>query len=156
MSLQQDYRPKSFKTFIGNEDVVESLTKILKRKKIPSAFLFTGPSGCGKTTIPRIIARMFKVDHDFKELNAANDRGIKPIRALIDDMSFQPLHGDKKFILLDEAHMITGTAQEALLKALEEPPPWVTWLICTTNPEALKGTLKRRCHNYELSADILK
>ena len=151
MSLQVDYRPKSFKTFIGNKNVLDSLKPILKRDNPPSAFLFTGQGGTGKTTLARIIKRALKCsDSDWKELNAADDRGIDGVRELIKKMSFNPLSGNKKVFLLDEAHMLTKPSQEALLKALEEPPEYVHWILCTTNPETLKQTLKRRCHAYEL------
>lgn len=156
MSLQTEYRPKNFKTFFGNQDVILSLRQILKRdKNPPAAFMFTGPGGTGKTTMGRIIARALRCKKaDFKEVNGSNDRSIKGVRALIESMKFAPLAGEKKVILIDEAHMLTNEAQEALLKALEEPPEYVHWILCTTNPEKLKPTLKRRCHIYEL--ELLK
>ncbi|RKZ35231.1 MAG: hypothetical protein DRQ49_19750 [Gammaproteobacteria bacterium] len=151
MSLQVQYRPKSFKTFIGNEHVIESLSAILQREQPPAAFLFTGMGGTGKTTIGRIVARMLKCKKTgFKELNSADDRGIDGIRKIINGMKYAPLDGGKKVILLDEAHMLTKPSQEALLKALEEPPKHIHFIVCTTNPETLKQTFKRRCHAYEL------
>jgi DNA polymerase-3 subunit gamma/tau len=153
MSLQVFYRPKSFKTFVGNKNVLKNLSIVLKRESPPAAFLFTGPPGTGKTTLARIVKSKLKCsDADFKELNASNDRGIDAIRELIDNMKFAPLSGNRKIILLDEAHMLTKPAQEALLKSLEEPPSYVHWCICTTNPENLKEAFKRRCHTYELEA----
>ena len=161
LSLQTQYRPKSFKTFIGNEDVIGSLITILERDKPPAAFLFTGQGGTGKTTLGRIVARLLKCKkEDFKELNSADDRGIDGIRQLLNSMKYASLGGGKKVFLLDEAHMLTKPSQEALLKALEEPPPHVHFIICTTNPEALKQTFKRRCHSYELdslkNSDLMK
>ena len=152
MSLQIQYRPNSFKTFVGNEDVLSSLTELLKRKNPPVAFLFTGTGGTGKTTLGRIMAKMLGCKKaDFQELNSADDRGIDGIRKIISGMQYTALGGGRKVILLDEAHMLTKPSQEALLKALEEPPGYVHWIICTTNPETLKQTFKRRCHGYELS-----
>lgn len=152
MSLQVRYRPASFKNFAGNETVVESLKEVLDREDIPSSFLIIGPSGCGKTTLGRIISKYLGCHKDdFLELNTANDRGIGAIRKILDDMNYAPMSGKKKVILLDEAHQITGPAQESLLKAIEEPPAHVHFIICTTNPEALKDTFKRRCHIYEVS-----
>jgi len=161
MSLQVDYRPKSFKTFVGNEDAIESLKAVLDRETPPSAFLFTGPAGTGKTTLARIVKNALKcANADFKEINASDDRGIDGVRKIIEGMRFTPLAGARKVILLDEAHMLTKPSQEALLKALEEPPPYVNFCICTTNPESLKIAFRRRCHQYGLQplkdAHILK
>ena len=152
MPLHTSYRPKKLKSIIGNDAIKDSLKGLLKRKEIPPAFLFSGPSGCGKTTFARVLKNELKVsDTDFIELNAADDRGIEAVRALREGMKLAPLIGDKKVILLDEAHMITATAQEALLKLLEEPPSHVHIVLCTTNPEKLKTTLKRRCHHYAVT-----
>lgn len=153
MSLQVLYRPKSFKTFAGNDEIKKNIQEILKRKNPPSSFLIVGPSGCGKTTLGRIIARGLgcKKD-DYKEMNAASDRTLPAIRKIIDDMKYTPMSGKKKVVLFDEVHGILGATQEALLKALEEPPSHVHFILCTTNPEALKDTFKRRCHIYEVRA----
>ena len=151
MSLHVKYRPTNFKTIIGNDDLKVSLGSVLKRENPPPAFLFIGPSGCGKTTFGRMLKYAFKVsDADYKELNAADDRGIDAVRALIQSMKYAPLSGNNKLYLLDEVHQITSVAQESLLKSLEEPPPYVHWALCTTNPEALKDTLIRRCLVYEV------
>lgn len=151
MSLQVLYRPKTFKMFAGNDEIKKNLTEILQRKNPPSSFLIVGPSGCGKTTLGRIIAKMLgcKPD-DYKEMNAASDRTLPAIRKVIDDMKYTPMAGKKKVILFDEVHGILGATQEALLKALEEPPSHVHFILCTTNPEALKDTFKRRCHIYDV------
>lgn len=152
MSLPVQYRPSSFANFHGNEGIIESVKCVVVRKTPPSAFLITGPSGCGKTTLGRIIARGLRCKLScFQELDSASDRGIEAIRAILRDLQYPPLDGDKKIILFDEAHGLTKPAQEALLKSLEEPPDYVHFILCTTNPEALKDTLKRRCHNYEVS-----
>jgi DNA polymerase-3 subunit gamma/tau len=151
MSLQVLYRPKSFKTFAGNDEIKKNLQEIVKRKNPPSSFLIVGPSGCGKTTLGRIIAKVLgcKKD-DYKEMNAASDRTLPAIRAILDDMKYTPMAGKKKVVLFDEVHGILGATQEALLKGLEEPPSHVHFILCTTNPEALKDTFKRRCHIYEV------
>jgi len=307
MSLQTEYRPKSFKTFAGNDAIKQSLTELLQRGKPPASFLITGPSGTGKTTLGRIISYMLGCDKkDIKELNTASDRTLPAIRLILEDMRYTPLNGKKKIILFDECfskgtkilgssgveipieeievgnfvsnfsgydlvekvfinkvslervvkvtkdsgdftfcscdhlfytkerkwveakslkgeflvnyqdlnllghketpidiitkveayqegnehifsdiigekertqgyvelydlqikynhsyiangnmihncHQLLSATQEALLKALEEPPEHVHFIMCTTNPEALKTTFKRRCHIYELS-----
>ena len=152
-SLQVKYRPKSFKTFFGNDGVKKSLQEVLTREDKPHSLLFTGPSGCGKTTLARIVARTLGCKKvDYSELNSSNDRGIDAIRSLANQVQYAPLQGKVKVITLDEAHSITAPAQEALLKLIEEPPEHAYFCICTTNPESLKITLKRRCHQYTLSA----
>jgi len=150
-AFQVLYRAKTLEDLIANKASLSSLKKILQRDNPPNAFLITGPAGTGKTTLGRIIKDMLKCSRsDFTELNASDDRGIDAVRTLADGMRTMPLSGKTKVILLDEAHMLTKPAQEALLKSLEEPPKYVHWIICTTNPETLKPTLKRRCHQYTM------
>lgn len=152
MSLQVRYRPSTLKNFAGNEDLKKAIQQVLDRGKPPSAFLIIGPSGCGKTTLGRIIARgLGCAKSAFKEQNTANDRTLPSIRKMIDQLQYSPLKGNKKVVLLDEAHQLQKAPQEALLKVLEEPPPHVHLIVCTTNPEALKDTFKRRCHIYEVN-----
>jgi DNA polymerase III gamma/tau subunit len=103
MSLQVLHRPKSLKTFAGNDEIKQSLEEILKRKNPPASFLIVGPSGCGKTSLGRIIAKMLGCSkEDYKETNAANDRTLPAIRKIIDDMQYAPMAGKKKVILMDE------------------------------------------------------
>lgn len=152
MPLHTDYRPSKLKEFIGNKETVQGVKTILKREKdIPATFLIIGPAGTGKTTLARIIKNEIGChDADFTELDAADDRGIDAMRVIKEDSKFAPLMGKKKMYLLDEAHMITPAAQESLLKMLEKPPKNVHFCICTTDPQKLKVTIKRRAHIYEL------
>lgn len=149
-SLQIDYRPTTFDEFYGNENEIESLRSILNRdpSKYPHAFLFTGPSGCGKTTLARLVARTLGVYDtiNYRELNSSDFRGIDTIREIKNMFHLQAIHpGKYRVWLMDECHQLTRDAQEAFLKMLEEPPSHVFFLLCTTEPEKLKDTLKRRC-----------
>jgi|2_EtaG_2_1085320.scaffolds.fasta_scaffold01430_8 DNA polymerase-3 subunit gamma/tau len=152
MPLHTTYRPKTLKEFFGNDAIVKSLKSVLDRKKDkPHSFLFTGPSGCGKTTLARILKHELKCDDmDFYSYNAANTRGIDTIREINEKKSFRPMSGKIKIYMLEECHQITGAGIEAMLDMIEEPPSHVFFILCTTEPEKLKVTLKRRCHHYEV------
>jgi DNA polymerase III gamma/tau subunit len=152
MSLQQLFRPKTFKGFVGNETTIEALQQVLQ-KDPPNAFLFTGGPGTGKTSLGRVVARELGCHKaDFVEKDSADDRSIDSIRKMKEDLKAFPFHGKKKVVLLDEAHQMLKPAQSALLKILEEPPNHAHIILCTTNPESLLDTIKRRCHIYELDA----
>jgi len=155
MTLQIKHRPKTLEDFVGNETAIESLGSVLERVDIPSSFFFTGLPGGGKTTLARIIKEYLEVSGaDFYEYNTANTRGIDTIRKIAENVVYAPMAGDKKLYLLDECHMITGPALEALLKLLEEPPEHAHFVLCTSEPSTIKpNTLKairRRCHEIEL------
>jgi len=160
MTLPIKYRPKTLDDFIGNETAIKSLASVLDREEgVPSSFFFTGLPGGGKTTLARIIKEQLDVsDMDFYEYNTANTRGIDTIRKIAENVSYAPMSGGKKLYLLDEAHMVTGPALEALLKLLEEPPEHAHFVLCTSEPSTIKpNTLKairRRCHEIELKALI--
>lgn len=149
------YRPKSLKTFVGNEGAVETIKTILERPKeaIPRAWLFTGPSGCGKTTLVRILKKVLKCsDIDFYETNASNNRGIDTARSISEHMNASPIGGETKIFLLDEFHQMTGAAQEALLKPLEDAPRNTFFMLATTEPEKLKNSIKTRCTTIQLQS----
>jgi DNA polymerase-3 subunit gamma/tau len=150
LSLQQLHRPKTFKDFIGNESAIESIKNVLK-KDPPSAFLFIGKPGSGKTSMGRVLATELGCsESEFEEKDAADDRSIDSIRRMKIGLKNYPLSGKKKVVLLDEMHSYPKVTQNALLKILEEPPSFAHIILCTTNPEALLDTIKRRCHIYEL------
>lgn len=153
MSLVSTYRPKEFEEVVGNREIIDSIKTIINRgiADIPSSWLLTGPSGCGKTTIARIIASELgcKSD-DLYELDTADFRGIDYIRDIRNQMQYAPTKGISRIWILDECHQLTRDAQEALLKALEDPPAHVCLILCTTEPNKLKTTLKSRCIHFEV------
>lgn len=152
-SLAVKYRPKLLKDFLGNEQTVKKLRALLEREEKPHAILFTGPSGCGKTTLARIVATALRCSkHDFQEHNAADFRGIDSVRDIISQMRLCPMSGPCRVWLLDECHQLSKDAQHALLKALEDTPPHVYFILATTEPEKLLPTIKTRCPPYEVRA----
>lgn len=154
MSLYKKYRPTSLKTFYGNEDLKRDLRPFLKgARPLPPAILFTGPSGCGKTTLARILAKGAGCsDHDLQELNTADFRGIDSARDICRQMSYAPLSGAMRVWILDEAHKLTNDAQNALLKALEDPPAHVHFILCTTDPQQLLKTVLTRCTKFAVES----
>ena len=144
MELYRKYRPSNFDEIIGNENAIKSLKKELKNGS--HVFLFTGPAGCGKTTLARIVAKEVGAgDLSIREINSAENRGIDTAREILQQMNFMPTDGNASVWILDEMHMITSAGQNALLKALEEVPESVYFLLCTTDPQKLIAPLKTRC-----------
>lgn len=154
MPLSIDYRPKNLDEIVGNTSIVESLKAIFSREQdYPHAMLFQGASGCGKTTLARIVKDMLGCKgSDYVEINASNNRGIDTIRNIVENMKYRPMVKDSKcrVYLLDECHQVTGDAANALLKALEEPPKHVYFILCTTDPGKLLVTIKNRCTPFEV------
>lgn len=153
LPLKDKYRPVSFDTLFGNDNLKKSLQTVLERTTgIPHAFLLTGPSGCGKTTMAGIIRRVLGCsDMDYAVYDTANTRGIDTIRDIGTSTIYTPMAGKCKVYLIDEAHKITGDGQNAILKLLEEPPPYVYFILCTTDPDKLLKTIKTRCTAYQVS-----
>lgn len=149
MSFNLTYRPETFEEMIGNKSTVNSLQSVLKQEKKPHVFLFYGPSGCGKTTLARITANELKCSpHDLIEINSSNNRGIDTARDIIQQMYYKPLHGNIKVYILDEVHQTTKDFQNALLKALEDTPSHVYFMLCTTEPEKLLTTIRNRAMGF--------
>jgi DNA polymerase-3 subunit gamma/tau len=166
-ALYTKYRPKKLSDVIGQDVVVRVLTNSFKRKNIHHAYLMSGTVGCGKTSSARVLAAMLNCEKgetlepcgecknckdifagkslDVKEIDAASNRGIDDVRELKSDSQYAPVNCRKKILLLDEAHSLSGHAAEALLKLVEEPPPNVIIILCTTEPEKLKPTIHSRC-----------
>lgn len=151
--LHKKYRPTKLKEVIGQEDAVRMLNTFIKKGKIPHFLLFTGPSGVGKTTLARIMAS--KLDcgpSDFQELNCADFRGIDMVREIRSKMSLAALGGKHRVWYIDEAHRLTGDAQDAFLKLLEDTPKHVYFIFATTNPNKLAKTIITRASEIKLDA----
>ena len=172
MSLYNDARPKRFQDVLGQPQVIQWLFKQAKAHKFAHAYLLHGPSGTGKTTTARILAAALnctsmngsgepcgvcqscrltiKGAHwDVLEIDAARYRGIEEIKDLIYKAQFAPMGGGFKIYILDECHALTADAWNALLKMLEEPPPNVVFILCTTNFTKIPETVQSRCHVFE-------
>ncbi len=165
MTLYLKYRSKNLDE-LDLRDVAESLQKIVSKKNIPHAFLFAGPKGTGKTSAARILAKILNCENlkdfvpcnrcgqclsidkgnnlDVIEMDAASHRGIDDVRILRDAVKLAPTSAKKKIYIIDEAHMLTTEASNALLKTLEEPPEHVVFILATTNPEKLIDTIRSR------------
>ncbi len=153
-ALHLKYRPRDFNEFVGNKAMVNSLRSVLDRERvnIPHSFMFTGQSGCGKTTLARIVANKLGCsDRDFIEINVADKRGIDSAREIISTMHYKPMMGNARVYLMDEVQMANSFYQASLLKALEDTPSHVYFLLCTTEPGKILPTIRTRCSTFNVS-----
>jgi DNA polymerase-3 subunit gamma/tau len=149
IALYRKYRPRNFKEVLGQDQVVNLLSKAVKGGRISHAYLFSGPRGTGKTSVARILASDVGChDYDLLEVDAASSRGIDDIRELRDGVHTVPLRGEYKVYIIDEVHMLTREAFNALLKTLEEPPGHVIFVLATTEPHKLPETVVSRCQHF--------
>lgn len=149
--LYKRYRPKTLDEVIGQEKAVSALGGLLKNKKVPHAIMFEGHTGCGKTTLARIMAKNLKCSKaDFEEINCGDKNGIADVRKLSGNMDRYPMNGPVRVYLLDEAQTLSGEAQTGLLKPLEDTPDHVYFMICTTDPNKLKPTVRGRCMRIQI------
>lgn len=149
MALQHDYRPDSLDSFFGNDTTIKTVKKTVMRDQPPKVYLISGPAGCGKTTLAYIIRDMLGcTPSGFHEFNASADRGIDKIRQIQEEAKLLPMTGNVIVLFFDECHQITGAAQEAMLKLLEDPPPHVFLILATTEITKLKKTVVRRCTQF--------
>lgn len=155
-TLYRKYRPMSFSDVIGQSEVVETLQKQIKSGSIAHAYLFSGGRGTGKTSIARIFARELGTDDaDLYEIDAASNRGINEIRELRDGVSNLPFNSPYKVYIIDEVHMLTKEAFNALLKTLEEPPSHVIFILATTEKHKVLDTILSRCQVYDFRLAIM-
>lgn len=146
LALYRKYRPQAFNDVVGQEQIVELLTSSIKQNKIGHAYMFCGGRGTGKTTVARIFAHDIGCNpEDIIEIDAASNRGIDEIRELRDAVRTAPFSSLYKVYIVDEAHMLTKEAANALLKTLEEPPSHVVFILATTDPNKLPQTIISRC-----------
>jgi len=169
--LYRKWRPRTFDEVAGQEHVTATLKNALASNRVAHAYLFAGPRGTGKTTTGRLLGKALNCRNrsggepcnacesceaflsgraiDLIELDAASNRGIDEIRSLRDKVAFAPGAGDYKVYLIDEVHMLTEAAFNALLKTLEEPPPHAVFILATTEPHKLPATIASRCQRFD-------
>lgn len=148
-TLYRKYRPKNFKSVVGQEHVTDVLEHSLKEGAVSHAYLFFGSRGTGKTTVARILAdRLGVASVDIHEMDAASNRKIEDIRELREAVHVQPFESKYKIYILDEVHMLTNEAFNALLKTLEEPPHYVIFILATTELHKVPDTIISRCQVF--------
>lgn len=171
-ALYRTYRPSTFEEVYGQQHIVKTLSNAIKENKIAHAYLFCGPRGTGKTSMARLFAKALNCEEGFGkqcnhctnctsitdgthpdviEIDAASNRGIDDIRDLINKVKYAPIRGKYKVYIIDEIHMMTSEAFNALLKTLEEPPANVVFILATTEPFKLMPTILSRVQRYDFS-----
>ena len=157
LALYRKYRPETFGDVAGQEQAVSLLSNSIKQKKISHAYIFCGSKGTGKTTVARIVARDIGCNpEDIIEIDAASNRGIDEIRELREAVRTSPFSSPYKIYIIDEAHMLTKEAANALLKTLEEPPSHVVFILATTDPDKLPQTIISRCQKIVFKQPDIK
>ncbi len=149
LALYRKYRPSAFDEVLGQDHIVKVLKGALKLGNISHAYLFHGPRGTGKTSIARIVAsELGTKDHDIYEIDAASNRKIEDIREVRDSVRTMPFDSKYKVYIIDEVHMLTKEAFNALLKTLEEPPAHVIFILATTELDKVPDTIVSRCQTF--------
>lgn len=149
VTLYRKYRPSKFSEIVGQDQVVQALQAAVKEEKVAHAYLFSGSRGTGKTSVARILAQAIKCSpNDLYEIDAASNRGIDEIRELRDAVRTLPFDSQYKVYIIDEVHMLTKEAFNALLKTLEEPPAHVIFILATTELHKLPETIISRCQTF--------
>lgn len=171
-ALYRKYRPSTFEDVVGQEHIERTLKNALEQEKVSHAYLFCGPRGTGKTTMSRILAKALLCEKaptidpdgtceeclaiaagthpDVYELDAASRTGVENVREeIINRVHYAPTHGSYKIYIIDEVHMLSTAAFNALLKTLEEPPSHVVFILCTTDPQKVPDTIHSRCQRFD-------
>jgi DNA polymerase-3 subunit gamma/tau len=175
--LARKYRPRNFTEMVGQDHVVRALSNALTTQRLHHAYLFTGTRGVGKTTVSRILAKSLNcqgvdglgtitatpcgvcqactdIDSgrfvDYTELDAASNRGVDEVQSLLEQAVYKPVQGRFKVFMIDEVHMLTNTAFNAMLKTLEEPPEYLKFVLATTDPQKVPVTVLSRCLQFNL------
>jgi DNA polymerase-3 subunit gamma/tau len=170
--LARKWRPKQFEEVVGQGHVTRTLQNAIKHDKLAHAYLFTGTRGVGKTSIARLFAKAIRCENrkpdfnpclvcaackdidsgssmDYSEIDGASNNSVDDVRALIENVQYLPTRGKYKIYVIDEVHMLSVSAFNALLKTLEEPPEHVIFILATTDPQKLLGTVISRCQRYD-------
>jgi len=149
LALYRKYRPQTFAEVLGQEHITKVLECSIKLGRISHAYLFSGSRGTGKTSVARIFAREIGTSsNDTYEIDAASNTGVDDVRALNESVSVMPFESKYKVYIVDEVHMLSKSAFNALLKTLEEPPPHVIFILATTEQEKVPETIHSRCQSF--------